>query len=104
MVKKKGQQTYLCDRKVYIRDCAAIVGPREKDGPLGEYFDEVQSEDFDEKSWEKAEAKFTEATFQKLLNKTKIKKVLKSVDGNTKASLIISIISLDGSIYGICFM
>ena len=73
MVKKKGQQTYLCDRKVYIRDCAAIVGPREKDGPLGEYFDEVQSEDFDEKSWEKAEAKFTEATFQKLINKTKIK-------------------------------
>ena len=69
MSTKQGKQTYTNDRKVYIRETAAIVGPREKEGPLGEYFDEVQNEDFDEKSWERAEAKFTSATFHKLMGK-----------------------------------
>ena len=66
---KQGKQTYINDRKVYIKETAAIVGPREKAGPLGEYFDEVQQEDYDEKTWEKAEAKFANAAFQKLMRK-----------------------------------
>lgn len=69
MSTKQGKQTYTNDRKVYIKETAAIVGPREKEGPLGEYFDEVQQEDYDEKTWEKAEAKFATAAFQKLLGK-----------------------------------
>ena len=69
MSTKQGKQTYTNDRKVYIKETAAIVGPREKEGPLGEYFDEVQQEAFDEKTWEKAEAKFATAAFQKLLGK-----------------------------------
>lgn len=66
---KQGKQTYINDCKVYIKETAAIVGPREKAGPLGEYFDEVQQEDYDEKTWEKAEAKFANAAFQKLMRK-----------------------------------
>lgn len=73
MSTKQGEQTYTNDRKVYIRETAAIVGPREKEGPLGDYFDEVQKEDFDEKSWERAEAKFASAAFQKLMGKIEIK-------------------------------
>ena len=73
MSTKQGKQTYTNDRTVYIRETAAIVGPREKEGPLGEYFDEVQNEDFDEKSWERAEAKFTSATFHKLMGKIELK-------------------------------
>ena len=63
MSTKQGNQTYTNDRKVYIKETAAIVGPREKEGPLGDYFDEVQNEDFDEKSWERAEAKFVGSAF-----------------------------------------
>lgn len=73
MSTKQGNQTYTNDRKVYIKETAAIVGPREKEGPLGDYFDEVQNEDFDEKSWERAEAKFVGSAFQKLMRKIDIK-------------------------------
>lgn len=73
MSTKQGNQTYTNDRKVYIKETAAIVGPREKEGPLGDYFDEVQNEDFDEKSWERAEAKFISSAFQKLMRKIDIK-------------------------------
>lgn len=66
---KQGKQTYINDRKVYIRETAAIVGNREKEGPLGDYFDEARQEDWGEKTWEKAEAKFARATLQKLLGK-----------------------------------
>ncbi len=67
---KKGRQTYVNDRGVYIRETAAIVGPREKAGPLGDCFDEVRPEDWGEKTWEKAEAKFICAAFHKLMGKT----------------------------------
>ena len=73
MSTKQGNQTYTNDKKVYIKETAAIVGPREKEGPLGDYFDEVQNEDFDEKSWERAEAKFVSSAFQKLMRKIDIK-------------------------------
>lgn len=75
---KKGNQTYINNRMVYINETAAIVGPREKQGPLGDYFDEVQQEDFDEKTWEKAEAKFANAAYNKLL--TKINKTNNDID------------------------
>lgn len=75
---KQGNQTYINDRKVYILETASIVGPREKEGPLGEYFDEVQKEDFDEKTWEKAEAKFAGSVLKKLL--TRIDKKSDDID------------------------
>lgn len=72
MAIKQGKQSYISDKRVCIAETATIVGPREKEGPLGAFFDEVQNEDFDEKSWEKAEAKFTGSAFQKLVNKMNI--------------------------------
>ncbi len=72
MAIKTGNQTFVCNKNVYIKDTACVVGPREKEGPLGMYFDEVHDESFDVDSWEKAEAKFLSTTFEKLLAKSKL--------------------------------
>lgn len=69
MAVKKGNQSYLLDKKIYINETACIVGPREKDGPLGDYFDQSEREDYSEDTWEKGEAHYVEETFNKLLRK-----------------------------------
>lgn len=69
MAIKHGKQTYMLNKKIYINETAAIVGPREKDGPLGKYFDQSEREDFGEDTWEKGEAHYVNATFNKLMSK-----------------------------------
>ena len=53
-----GEQTILFDKKPHIVAGYGIVGPKEGEGPLSAYFDEVAEDDlFDQKSYEKAECK-----------------------------------------------
>ena len=71
-MQKINNQTYLLSN-TYIKETSSIVGPKEKDGPLMEYFDNCLEDEFwDEKSWEKAESKIIKETINLLLQKAKL--------------------------------
>lgn len=68
--KRIGKQTVKLQNPPSIIATAAIVGPKEGEGPLRLYFDEIIDEElFGEKSWEKAESKLMRETFAKALKK-----------------------------------
>ena len=55
-MKKIGAQTYLFDSNICIVGSASLVGEKEGSGPLGKYFDVVESDDkMGEKTFEKGE-------------------------------------------------
>lgn len=71
--KKKGRQTVVLDNPPVIISTASIVGPKEGQGPLGVYFDEIINEEkWGEKSWEKAESKLMRETFSKIVSKSNL--------------------------------
>lgn len=70
MAKKHGNNTFVLDRPVYISNTACIVGKKEKEGPLGKYFDRVEDDDFNMDTWEQAEARYVEETYLKLLSES----------------------------------
>ena len=72
MAVKTGNQTFRLTRPVYIRDRACIVGNLEKEGPLGDYFDQWEDQYFGQDTWEKAEARFQEAVYHKLLSQSSL--------------------------------
>ncbi len=52
-----GNGTVIFDEKPSILSYAAVVGKKEGDGPLGKYFDEIETDAyFGKPSWEKAES------------------------------------------------
>jgi dUTP pyrophosphatase len=52
--------TFKC-KDVYLKETSTVVGPYEKDGPLGEYFDKEHNDlYFGTDSWELAEQKLVE--------------------------------------------
>lgn len=56
---------------VYFLECSTVVGPYEKDGPLGNRFDKTYCDLYNgEKTWEKAESKLLEESIDILLTKT----------------------------------
>ena len=60
---KIGNQTIKFDNPVSINETASIVGPKEADGPVAEYFDKCLEDEFwGEKTWEKAESKIIKET------------------------------------------
>ena len=70
---KIGKQTIAFDVKPTIVTTASIVGPKEKEGPLSEYFDKCLDDEFwGEKSWEKAESKILSQTVNTAINKSGI--------------------------------
>ena len=70
-MKKIGTNTFKLDNLISIISTASIVGPKESDGPLKEYFDKcVEDEFWGEKSWEKAESKFIKEAAISALNKS----------------------------------
>lgn len=70
MGKRNGKQTVKIDSAVSIASTACIVGPKEGEGPLRLYFDEIIDDElFGEKTWEKAESKLIRETFAKILSK-----------------------------------
>jgi len=72
-MKKLGSQTIKIENKVYLLDTAAIVGPKESEGPLAEYFDLCLDDEFwGEKTWEKAESKIIKETVNMAITKSGI--------------------------------
>jgi len=56
--KKLGKQTVQFQNPPVILSTAAIAGPKEGEGPLGLYYDQVLEDNlFEEETWEKAERK-----------------------------------------------
>jgi len=72
--KRCGLQTVKMAVPPHILTAACIVGPKEGEGPLKSYFDEViQDEMYEEMSWERAEMKLVKNVFSKLIKKASLK-------------------------------
>lgn len=72
-IKKVGNQSYILSNPVNIVSTASIVGPKEKDGPLHEYFDRCLEDEFwGENSWEKAESKIIKETVNTCVGKSSL--------------------------------
>ena len=70
---KLGRSSYRFSN-VFLENSATIAGVMEGDGPLGEYFDSVESDlYFGMKSWEQAEIRMTETAIEKIMDKSKLK-------------------------------
>ena len=68
---KIGSQTIKFDNPITIAETASIVGPKEADGPLAQYFDKCLEDEFwGEKSWEKAESKMIKETVNMSVDKS----------------------------------
>lgn len=73
IIKKTGKQSYILENPVSIISTASIVGPKEKDGPLHQYFDLCLEDEFwGEKSWEKAESKIIKETTSMVIAKSNL--------------------------------
>ena len=70
---KVGKSSILL-KNVYFNNSAVVVGPKEFDGPLGQYFD-YHFDDLHcgENSFEKAEIKMFNTSIMLALNKAKLK-------------------------------
>ncbi|MEF9952732.1 MAG: stage V sporulation protein AD [Clostridium sp.] len=69
-VKKLGKQTVKLQSPPSIVATASIVGPKEGEGPLKDYFDIILDDDlFGEESWEKAESKMVKTVVTNSINK-----------------------------------
>lgn len=70
-MQKLGKQTIKFDNPPTILDCASIVGPKEAQEPLAEYFDQTLEDEFwGEKTWEKAESKIIKETVNTVISKS----------------------------------
>lgn len=72
MAKKKvSKQTVKFDNPPSIIQTASIAGPREGNGPLARYFDEIINDElWDEKTWEKAESKILRECINMVVKKS----------------------------------
>ena len=69
-----GKQTIVFKTPPVITCAYSSAGPREVQGPLGEYFDNpLKDELLGESTWEKAEARMVQQTIQGLLDKARKK-------------------------------
>ena len=70
---KIGKQTFKIESRPCIYATSSIVGPKEMQGPLANYFDlHIKDVFFDEKTFEKAESKMLESCINNLLVKAGI--------------------------------
>ena len=73
MTKHVGKASVKFSNPPVIISTAAIVGPKEGEGPLGEYFDEISSDMlFGKKTWEQAESELVRKTITKAVEKAKL--------------------------------
>ena len=72
-MKKIGLQSIMFDNPPTILQVASIVGPKESNGPLAEYFDQCLDDEFwGESTWEKAESKIIKETVNTAIAKSGI--------------------------------
>ena len=73
VIKKVGNQSYILSNPINITSTASIVGPKEKAGPLHQFFDQCLEDEFwGEKTWEKAESKIVKETVNMAISKSGI--------------------------------
>ena len=73
ILNRLGKQTICFDTPPTIVESAAIVGPKEANGPLAGYFDKCLDDEFwGEKTWEKAESKIIKETTNLAISKSNI--------------------------------
>lgn len=71
--KKMGMQTVKLTNPPSILSTASIVGSKEGEGPLRDYFDVIIKDDlFEEQTWEKAETKMSKEAVKLALGKIKM--------------------------------
>lgn len=72
-MQKLGSQTIKFDNPITILETASIVGPKEAEGPIAQYFDKCLEDEFwGEKTWEKAESKIIREAVNSSIIKSKI--------------------------------
>lgn len=72
---KKGKQTVLFPNKPVILSAASVVGTKEGNGPMKQWFDTILEDDtFGEKTWEKSESKMLKTSMMEALQKSGKKK------------------------------
>lgn len=70
MAKKISRNTFLMEAPPTIHSFAAIVGKKEGEGPLAQFFDEIENDSyFGQKTWEQAESELMKRTVNKALSK-----------------------------------
>lgn len=68
---KKGNQTILFSNKPVILSTASVVGKKEGQGPLSQWFDtKLEDDTFGEKTWEKSESKMLKTAMTQALQKS----------------------------------
>ncbi|MDZ5252996.1 stage V sporulation protein AD [Clostridium sp. LIBA-8841] len=73
-LKRVGKQTVKLESKPRIISTYSIVGPKEGDGPLKEYFDKVLQDDCNGcESFEKAESSLMITSIEEVIKKSKVK-------------------------------
>ena len=71
---KISRNTFVMDNPPTISSYAAVVGKFEGEGPLGQYFDEIEQDGyFGQKTWEQGESELQRRTLAKALEKGAIK-------------------------------
>ena len=69
----QGKQSITFEQPPYILSYASIVGKKEGDGPLGKYFDKIETDPIVGKSnWEEAESELQKQAAQMALKKAKL--------------------------------
>lgn len=72
-MEKLGKQTIKFNNPPTITNTACIVGPKEGEGPLANFFDKCLEDEFwGEKTWEKAESKIIKETVNSVIAKSNI--------------------------------
>ena len=70
---KCGKQSFRLVNPPVISAWASVAGKKESEGPLGKYFDVIQTDSyFGEKTWEQGEKKMQQIAMQTLINKAGI--------------------------------
>ena len=70
---KCGKQSFRLTNPPTISAWASVAGKKESEGPLGKYFDVIQTDSyFGEKTWEQGEKKMQQIAMQTLINKAGI--------------------------------
>lgn len=68
---KAGKASIIFDNPPYIVGAASVVGEKEGEGPLSEYFDEIIKDPYvGQSSWEEAESELQNLAVKRLMHKT----------------------------------